>query len=78
MEDSEIEILKYELQWLYTDLREIIEKIPPQYHDLFEFKNKNKDDVIKYIMNEIHAYNNKWILKLQYSDVEIINNILIK
>lgn len=40
--DSEIEIISYELQQIYTNLWEIIKKLPRQYHDLQEFKTKIK------------------------------------
>ena len=39
MNDYEIEILKYELQWIYLHLRDILQKMPGEYHDLNEFKN---------------------------------------
>lgn len=78
MNNAEIEILKYELQEIYLNIRKIIKKIPPQYDDLFEFKNKSKDDVIINITNEIYYYNKAWILNLKDNDFEIINNILIK
>lgn len=38
MKDSEVEILKYELQELYKQLWKLIKRMPEQYHDLKEFK----------------------------------------